>query len=227
MAPSLPSCAVLMLVFIAAEVILCKGSQQNTSSHSLICCCCFYVQKKKVTALICFPLPGGNECVAKNFGHGSVVCVCNSTYCDSVGSVTLPPLGQYSSYLSSMAGSRLKAGHGQVQEKSSGAGERRRSTLFDCFLWCWSTCAFLNVFLSGLRLTIVPFQKYQRIRGFGGAMTDAAAINILSLSHGAQEQLLRQYFSNEGILYELNMQPISKDWTSYPSKSMVVLLQHN
>ncbi|XP_075321710.1 lysosomal acid glucosylceramidase isoform X2 [Odontesthes bonariensis] len=149
MAPSLPSCTVLVLVFIAADVILCKG---------------------------------GNECIAKNFGHGSFVCVCNSTYCDSVGSVTLPPLGQYSSYLSSMAGSRLKAGHGQVQEKSSGAG---------------------------LRLTVVPFQKYQRIRGFGGAMTDAAAINILSLSDGAQEQLLRQYFSNEGIGYRIVRIPMA------------------
>lgn len=29
-------------------------------------------------------------------------------------------------------------------------------------------------------------------------MTDAAAINILSLSAGAQDQLLRQYFSPEG-----------------------------
>ena len=57
------------------------------------------------------------------------------------------------------------------------------------------------VSLSGLRLTIVPYQKYQKIRGFGGAMTDAAGVNILSLSAGAQEQLLRQYFSSEGKLH--------------------------
>lgn len=31
-------------------------------------------------------------------------------------------------------------------------------------------------------------------------MTDAAAINILSLSAGAQEQLLRQYFSSDGTV---------------------------
>ncbi len=29
-------------------------------------------------------------------------------------------------------------------------------------------------------------------------MTDAAAMNILSLSSGAQDQLLRQYFSPDG-----------------------------
>ncbi len=67
--------------------------------------------------------PGSNECVARNFSHDSVVCECNSTYCDSVGSATLPPLGQYSSYLTSMAGSRLEAGQGQVQTNSTGAGE--------------------------------------------------------------------------------------------------------
>lgn len=58
--------------------------------------------------------------------------------------------------------------------------------------------SFVYVSLSGLRLTIVHTEKYQKIRGFGGAMTDAAAINILSLSAGAQDQLLRQYFSPEG-----------------------------
>lgn len=68
-------------------------------------------------------LPGSNKCVARNFGHDSVVCECNSTYCDSVGSVTLPPLGQYLSYLSSRAGSRLEAGQGQIHVNSTGAGE--------------------------------------------------------------------------------------------------------
>lgn len=147
-----------------------------------------------------FLLPGSTECVARNFGHDSVVCECNSTYCDSVGSVTLPPLGQYSSYLTSMAGNRLEAGQGRVQVNSTATGE-----------WCcglmllgWvvlehsHSVSFVYTSLSGLRLTIVPDQKYQKIRGFGGAMTDAAAINILSLSAGAQDQLLRQYFSPEG-----------------------------
>ena len=62
-----------------------------------------------------------------------------------------------------------------------------------------------SVSLSGLKLTIVPHQKYQKIRGFGGAMTDAAAVNILSLSAGAQDQLLRQYFSPEGTRRKIKM----------------------
>lgn len=34
-------------------------------------------------------------------------------------------------------------------------------------------------------------ESFQAIFGFGGAFTDAAAINILSLSRGSQEKLLR------------------------------------
>lgn len=128
------------------------------------------------------PCAGINTCVPRNFGHGSVVCECNSTYCDSVGLIRLLPLGQYSTYLSSREGSRMEPGHGQIQANSTGAA---------------------------LRLTIVPYQKYQRIKGFGGAMTDAAAIDILSLSAGAQEQLLQQYFSKEGIGYSIVRVPMA------------------
>ncbi|KAM9404925.1 lysosomal acid glucosylceramidase-like isoform 1-T1 [Salvelinus alpinus] len=125
---------------------------------------------------------GSDECVARNFGHGSVVCECNSTHCDSIGSDTLPVLGQFLSFTSSKAGSRLQRGQGQGQKNSTGAV---------------------------LRLTVVPYQKYQRIRGFGGAMTDSAAINILSLSPRTQDQLLRQYFSAQGIGYSVVRVPIA------------------
>ncbi|XP_054869331.1 lysosomal acid glucosylceramidase [Amphiprion ocellaris] len=125
---------------------------------------------------------GSSKCISRNFGHDSVVCECNSTYCDSVGSVRPPPVGRFSSYLSSMDGSRMEAGEGRVQKNGSG---------------------------TGLRLTLVSYQKYQKIRGFGGSMTDAAAINILSLSAASQEQLLRQYFSPEGIGYSVVRVPMA------------------
>lgn len=126
---------------------------------------------------------GNRECVARNFGHGSVVCECNSTYCDSMGPDSLPGLGQFASYLTSQAGSRLDRSQGQVLKNSPG--------------------------IAALRLTIVPYQKYQKIRGFGGSMTDAAALNILGLSPGTQDQLLRQYFSPEGIGYSVVRVPMA------------------
>ncbi|KAJ0066058.1 hypothetical protein NL108_001300, partial [Boleophthalmus pectinirostris] len=60
-----------------------------------------------------------------------------------------------------------------------------------------------------VRITINRSQKYQKIRGFGGAMTDAAAINIMSLSSGTQDQLLRQYFSSDGIGYSVVRVPMA------------------
>ncbi|XP_077383290.1 lysosomal acid glucosylceramidase [Festucalex cinctus] len=123
-----------------------------------------------------------SKCVARSFGHDSVVCECNSTYCDTLGTVSLPPSGQYISYLSSMAGSRLEDSQGPIRPNGTGAG---------------------------LRLTLLQHKKYQKMRGFGGAMTDAAAINILSLSAEAQDQLLRQYFSKEGIGYTVVRVPMA------------------
>lgn len=145
------------------------------------------VPKWVVLALVLIPAgvilcTGTNRCVPRSFGYDSVVCECNSTYCDSVGSAPLPPAGTFSSYLSSRGGARMEASQGPVQGNSTGAG---------------------------LRLTLAPYQKYQRIRGFGGAMTDAAAINILALSAGTQEQLLRQYFSPEGIGYSVVRVPMA------------------
>lgn len=71
----------------------------------------------------CLLLAGSFKCIARNFGQDSVVCECNSTYCDSVGSLTLPPVGHFSSYLSSMSGSRLEAGQGQIQVNGTAEGE--------------------------------------------------------------------------------------------------------
>lgn len=83
-------------------------------------------------------LLGSSGCISRNFGYDSVVCECNSTYCDSVGPTVLPPLGQFSSYLTSRDGHRLDASWGHVQVNSSGTGV--------CYLrgynleWLRSTC---------------------------------------------------------------------------------------
>lgn len=68
-------------------------------------------------------LTGRNKCVARNFGFDSVVCECNATLCDDIGSAVLPSLGKFSSYLSSMSGSRLEPQLGRIQWNSSGTGE--------------------------------------------------------------------------------------------------------
>lgn len=44
-------------------------------------------------------------------------------------------------------------------------------------------------------------QVYQHITGWGGSFTDAAGINIASLSSPAQDKLLRSYYAGTGLDY--------------------------
>ncbi|CAH2327552.1 glucosylceramidase [Pelobates cultripes] len=131
-----------------------------------------------------FPvISGGRPCVPVNFGHGSVVCVCNATYCDTLDPVVLPALGTFSQYESSQSGKRL--------DLSTGAFKKRTPSPSD------------------LVLTLNEAKKYQIIKGFGGAVTDSASLNILSLSSGVQENLLKSYFSEEGIEYNIVRVPMA------------------
>ncbi|XP_054252903.1 lysosomal acid glucosylceramidase-like [Indicator indicator] len=125
---------------------------------------------------------GGRPCDAKDFGHGSLVCVCSATYCDTLDPVVLPAPGTYLKYESSKAGKRLERSEGRFQH---------------------------NVKTSDFHLTLDMAQRYQKVKGFGGSVTDSAAINIQSLSEGAQNHLIRSYFSEEGIEYNLVRVPMA------------------
>ncbi|KAH9370175.1 hypothetical protein HPB48_013097 [Haemaphysalis longicornis] len=60
-----------------------------------------------------------------------------------------------------------------------------------------------------LLLVIDPSKAYQEIFGFGGAFTDSAGINIKSLPANMQDDLLKSYFSNQGIGYTIGRIPIA------------------
>nr|XP_025970929.1 glucosylceramidase-like [Dromaius novaehollandiae] len=125
---------------------------------------------------------GGRPCDARDFGHGSPVCACNATYCDALDPVALPAPGAYVKYESSKAGKRLERSEGSFQRDSR---------------------------VPDFHLNLDMAQRYQKVKGFGGSITDSAAINIQSLSKEAQEQLLRSYFSEEGIEYNLVRVPMA------------------
>lgn len=125
---------------------------------------------------------GGKACVPVSFGHDSVVCVCNSTYCDSLDPLVILVLGNYSKYESSKEGKRLESSRGTLQA---------------------------NHTVPGLVLTLNIAKKYQQIKGFGGAVTDSAAMNILSLSPETQKNLINSYFSEEGIEYNVLRVPMA------------------
>lgn len=58
----------------------------------------------------------------------------------------------------------------------------------------YCTCIGISVVIQVNRDT-----TYQSIIGFGGAFTDAAGINIASLSPSAQDNLINSYFSPDGM----------------------------
>uniref|UniRef100_A0A670Z7N8 Glucosylceramidase n=1 Tax=Pseudonaja textilis TaxID=8673 RepID=A0A670Z7N8_PSETE len=70
---------------------------------------------------------------------------------------------------------------------------------------------------GGIFYTYNPSVHHQYIKGFGGSLTDSAAINILKLSYAAQNQLLRSYFSEKGSEYNLLRWPIGcSDFSTRP-----------
>lgn len=125
---------------------------------------------------------GAQPCIPKSFGYSSVVCVCNASYCDSLDPVTLPALGTFSRYESTRRGRRMELSVGAIQANRTG---------------------------TGLLLTLQPEKKFQKVKGFGGAMTDATALNILALSPPTQKLLLRSYFSTNGIEYNIIRVPMA------------------
>ncbi|XP_032060311.1 lysosomal acid glucosylceramidase-like isoform X1 [Aythya fuligula] len=125
---------------------------------------------------------GAQPCSPKYFGRDSMVCVCNATYCDTLDPVVLPAPGTYVKYESSKAGKRL--------ERSEGSFQR-------------------SLRAPGLLLTLNISALYQHVKGFGGSLSDAAALNILGLSQPAQDNLLQSYFSENGIEYNLVRVPMA------------------
>ncbi|XP_034943014.1 lysosomal acid glucosylceramidase-like [Chelonus insularis] len=119
------------------------------------------------------------NCLPRNYGSDSIVCVCNAVYCDAID-VYVPPKGRYKIHSSSQSGLRFY----------------EQTLIFD------------NETNYPTKLYINTTEKYQSIIGFGGAFTDSAGFNIKQLSEKTQEQLLRAYFSKNGSNYNLGRVPI-------------------
>ncbi|XP_046610845.1 lysosomal acid glucosylceramidase-like [Neodiprion virginianus] len=129
-------------------------------------------------------------CIPRDFGNNGTVCVCNATYCDSTPVTEVPDIGFYMHYTSSKDGLRFSTIDG-VFNKELPADSNSFQLDFDT--------------------------TFQPIHGFGGAFTDAATMNIKTLSPDAQENLMRTYFTEEGSNYHFGRVPIgSSDFSTRP-----------
>nr|CDJ96960.1 Glycoside hydrolase domain containing protein [Haemonchus contortus] len=123
-------------------------------------------------------------CAQKTYqsSEKNIVCVCNSTYCDDVEPVAEVPQGKAVLYTSSQSGKRFEKSILPISEGTSS---------------------------SEVTIEIDARDTYQSIIGFGGAFTDAAGINLRSLSEETQKNLMESYFGKNGIEYNLARVPIA------------------
>ncbi|ETK91606.1 hypothetical protein F441_04996 [Phytophthora nicotianae CJ01A1] len=109
------------------------------------------------------------------------VCVCNATQCDTiVGDHANLKEGEVGIYTTAKAGARLKYTVGKIDASP----------------------------VDEPTYTIDVSTQYQTMLGFGGAFTDAAAINLYKLSPKLQQFALDQYFTEEGLQYNMARVPI-------------------
>ena len=129
------------------------------------------------------------RCVPRKYDQDSVVCVCNSSYCDTVEDEGIIQKRTFLTYYSSLSGHRLEKHVGMIENSSKSA----------------------DVVIE------VADENVQTILGFGGAFTDAATMTVKSLSTKSQVNLLGSYFSTQGIEYSIGRIPIAScDFSTRP-----------
>ncbi|XP_046683565.1 lysosomal acid glucosylceramidase-like isoform X3 [Homalodisca vitripennis] len=140
----------------------------------------FIYLKIEVPDVTCQDIP----CAARQMEFGSV-CVCNSTYCDTVARP--PPLGrdQYYQYTTSQDSPGFTKTTGYFSNVTNGEYDN-------------------NTVLFTVNANIV----HQEIIGFGGSFTDSAGIAVNSLSDEAKERLIESYFGINGVEYSAARVPI-------------------
>lgn len=126
----------------------------------------------------------GRPCIPRDYDQGSVVCVCNATYCDDVPRPRPGAPGDALMYSSNMAGLRFDRTPLQFAELQAAKGD------------------------AGATFEVTSNVRYQAIIGWGATVTDSAGINANALSEAARDNLIASYFSEKGIEYNILRIPI-------------------
>ncbi|OXA62947.1 putative glucosylceramidase 4 [Folsomia candida] len=228
-------------------------------------------------------------CIPRDFGRGSIVCVCNSTYCDFASVKLLSPHDNATAateiygqsqfmglpvqvWTSSKTGSRFHKSiiyfnqeladepvvydsqHFLSPTDSKSLHNRGKSparnngfSFFQRFAEISGLQPYLNEaheFTDAVtakyapplneinlfryvadfprpnrltKFTIRQDVQYQKVLGIGAAFTDAAGINIASLSRDTQENLMKSYFGRSGNNYSMGRVPMGgTDFSTRP-----------
>ncbi|GAB6029650.1 hypothetical protein CHUAL_005385 [Chamberlinius hualienensis] len=129
-------------------------------------------------------------CSPRHYNYSSFVCVCDDNQCDTVEPIPSLSRDQFAVYTTSKSSARLSLSIGNFTRDS-------KITFNSCSRHLWSSTVCVD-----------SSKVYQTIIGFGGSFTDSAGINIYSLSKKLQNQLLKSYYSTEGLNFTMGRVPI-------------------
>ncbi|XP_050667067.1 lysosomal acid glucosylceramidase-like [Leptidea sinapis] len=128
-------------------------------------------------------------CASKQIPGESVVCVCNATYCDELQR-SIPSKDTFYVYTSSEGGLRFQKQPGTFEKSDD---------------------------FSKFHFVLHPKKTYQKIQGFGGAVSDAAGINWKSLPPKLRKSLIDSYYGIRGLEYNMARVPIGgSDFSTHP-----------
>jgi glucosylceramidase len=149
--------------------------------------------RKNPKVVLFSTVEANNLCVPRDYGKGGTVCVCNTTYCDTFDAISKTSPGIVTVYESNKSGDRFKK---QTLKFTNKSNTNLKSDVFEAES-------------EGKTVTINRDVKYQKIIGFGGAFTDAASINILSLGLPMAERIINDYYSSNGLSYSMGRIPMA------------------
>lgn len=138
-------------------------------------------------SLLTFVAP---ECLnSKNYGHDSIACVCTESQpCEKFEAPPKTNSGVITRWESSQSGARFNQQTLHFESNITEAKIAKNETQ--------------------LQITIDRNKKYQEILGFGGCFTDTMGINVKKMSAKLQDQILSDYFSKDGLEYNIGRIPI-------------------
>lgn len=146
------------------------------------------------------------NCLPRDYGHGSIVCVCNTQHCDAIPRVQKVEATSYIVYTSDKAGQRFNITTNKFQrvkrDNKRGYFSKqgcKQQTLKDYPMSRRKHYRSVKKLWNMTQKTETETKEilinqdvtYQSILGFGGAFTDAAGINIKSLNKDLQNKLMR------------------------------------
>ena len=179
----------------------------NSQNNWIFCFNPFYSSMTEIQVWICFEIiflysvqtdETRRPCAGRDYGKGSIVCVCNETYCDDLSPIRRTAQRVVKVFETSKSGDRFAEG-----ELFFDYEERFP---YD-----------INIDPKVTLITLNRSQTFQKIIGFGGAFTDSAGLNLRTLPTSLQFQAISDYFSQRGIEYTLGRIPIGgTDFSTRP-----------